>query len=40
VFLSGRVEAWSMPEGAGPIDLSMTHSRGLAAAVCVVDEAG
>jgi holo-[acyl-carrier protein] synthase len=40
VSLSGRVEAWSRRAGAGPIDLSMTHSRGLAAAVCVVDEAG
>ncbi len=40
VSLSGRVEAWSRREGAGPIDLSMTHSRDLAAAVCVVAEAG
>jgi holo-[acyl-carrier protein] synthase len=40
VSLSGRVEVWSRRKGAGPIDLSMTHSRGLAAAVCVVDEAG
>jgi holo-[acyl-carrier protein] synthase len=37
VRLSGRVEEWA--RGAGPIDLSMTHSRGLAAAVAVVDVA-
>jgi holo-[acyl-carrier protein] synthase len=36
VHLSGRVEAWAEQMGAGPIDLSMTHSRGIAAAVCVV----
>jgi holo-[acyl-carrier protein] synthase len=36
VTLSGRVAAWAAQVGAGPIDLSMTHSRGLAAAVCVV----
>jgi holo-[acyl-carrier protein] synthase len=38
VELSGRVEAWAERAGAGAIDLSMTHSRGLAAAVCVVSE--
>jgi holo-[acyl-carrier protein] synthase len=40
VRLSGRVERWSRRAGAGAIDLSMTHSRGLAAAVCVVADAG
>jgi holo-[acyl-carrier protein] synthase len=38
VRLSGRVAAWAERRGAGAIDLSMTHSRGLAAAVCVVAE--
>ena len=36
VKLSGRVEAWSRRVGAGSIDLSMSHSRELASAVCVV----
>jgi holo-[acyl-carrier protein] synthase len=36
VRLSGRVEAWSANVGAGEIDLSMTHSKGMAAAVAVV----
>jgi len=36
VRLSGRVEEWARGAGAGAVDLSMTHSRGLAAAVCVV----
>jgi holo-[acyl-carrier protein] synthase len=36
VRLSGRVEAWSRRVGAGAIDLSMSHSRELASAVCVV----
>lgn len=36
VRLSGRVERWAEHVGAGPIDLSLTHSRELAAAVCVV----
>jgi holo-[acyl-carrier protein] synthase len=39
VRLSGRVDAWSRRVGAGAIDLSMTHSKGLAAAVCVVTDA-
>jgi holo-[acyl-carrier protein] synthase len=39
VRLSGRVAAWAERVGAGKIDLSMTHSRELAAAVCVVLEA-
>jgi holo-[acyl-carrier protein] synthase len=38
VRLSGRVAAWSDEVGAGRLDLSMTHSRDLAAAVCVADE--
>jgi holo-[acyl-carrier protein] synthase len=36
VRLSGQVAAWAEGVGAGPIDLSLTHSRALAAAVCVV----
>jgi holo-[acyl-carrier protein] synthase len=36
VTLSGRVAAWAARHGAGAIDLSMTHGRELAAAVCVV----
>ena len=40
VRLSGRVEVWSRRVNAGPIDVSMTHSKGLAAAVCVVVDAG
>ena len=36
VRLSGRVDAWARRVGAGAIDLSMTHSKGIAAAVCVV----
>jgi holo-[acyl-carrier protein] synthase len=36
VRLSGRVGAWAARAGAGRVDLSMTHSRELAAAVCVV----
>ena len=36
VRLAGRVEEWSRRLGAGPIDLSMSHSRELASAVCVV----
>jgi holo-[acyl-carrier protein] synthase len=36
VTLSGRLAAWAAHVGAGAIDLSMTHSRELAAAVCVV----
>jgi holo-[acyl-carrier protein] synthase len=37
VQLSGRVAAWAERVGAGSLDLSMTHSRDLAAAVCVAD---
>ena len=39
VSLSGRMRAWAERAGAGPIDLSMTHARELAAAVCVVTNA-
>jgi holo-[acyl-carrier protein] synthase len=37
VFLSGRLETWAKRVAAGRIDLSMTHSKEIAAAVCVVD---
>ena len=40
VRLSGRIAAWANDAGAGTIDLSMTHSRELAAAVAVVDGLG
>ncbi|HYY75498.1 MAG TPA: holo-ACP synthase [Gaiellaceae bacterium] len=40
VFLSGRLEEWSRRVEAGGIDLSMTHSEGIAAAVCVVADGG
>src|SRR5437764_9200852 len=36
VHLSGRTAAFAETVGAGAIDLSMTHSRELAAAICVV----
>lgn len=36
VTLSGQVAEWAARVGAGAIDLSMTHSKELAAAVCVV----
>ena len=39
VELSGRMKAWAERVGAGPIDLSMSHSRGLAVAVCAVADA-
>ena len=39
VRLSGRVAAVAKRVGAGAIDLSMTHSRELASAVCVVADA-
>jgi holo-[acyl-carrier protein] synthase len=35
VRLSGRVAEWARRREAGALDLSMTHSRELAAAVCV-----
>ena len=40
VRLSGRVLAWAERVQAGRIDLSMTHSRELAAAICVVSDDG
>jgi holo-[acyl-carrier protein] synthase len=39
VHLSGRTAAWAEKVGAGRIELSMTHSRELAAAVAVVADA-
>jgi holo-[acyl-carrier protein] synthase len=39
VRLSGRTAAWATRVGAGTIDLSMTHSRELAAAICLVADA-
>jgi holo-[acyl-carrier protein] synthase len=36
VHLSGRTAAWAERVEAGRIELSMTHSRELAAAICVV----
>ena len=36
VSLSGRLARWAEHVGAGRIDLSMTHSRELAAAICAV----
>ena len=37
VVLTGRTKAFAERVGARRIDLSMTHSRELAAAICVVD---
>ena len=39
VHLSGWTQAWAERVRAGQIDLSMTHSRELAAAICVVADA-
>src|SRR5919109_3884236 len=39
VQLSGRTKEWAERSRAGRIDLSMTHSRELAAAICVVVDA-
>jgi holo-[acyl-carrier protein] synthase len=39
VELHGRTKAWAEKVGAGAIDLSMTHSRELAAAICVITNA-
>ena len=36
IRLSGRTLAWAEKIGAGRIDLSMTHSKELAAAICLV----
>src|ERR1700752_5089547 len=38
VALRGWTRTWSERVNAGAIDLSMTHSKGLAAAICVVAE--
>jgi holo-[acyl-carrier protein] synthase len=40
VALSGRIAVQAGRVGASAIDLSMTHSRELATAVCVVEAAG
>jgi holo-[acyl-carrier protein] synthase len=40
VHLSGWTKEWADRVGAGRIDLSMTHSRELAAAICVVANQG
>jgi holo-[acyl-carrier protein] synthase len=39
VRLSGATKSWAERIGAGAIDLSMTHSRELAHAICVVSDA-
>jgi holo-[acyl-carrier protein] synthase len=39
VTLAGRTLAWAERVGAGEIELSMTHSRELASAVCVISDA-
>src|SRR5437762_1175766 len=39
VRLSGRTREWWERKGSGQIDLSMTHSRELAAAIAVVTDA-
>jgi holo-[acyl-carrier protein] synthase len=38
VHLSGRTKAWAEKVRAGQIDLSMTHAKELAAAICIVNE--
>jgi holo-[acyl-carrier protein] synthase len=38
VTLSGRTKAWADRVGARRIELSMTHSRDLASAVCFVED--
>jgi holo-[acyl-carrier protein] synthase len=40
VGLTGWTKMWAERVGAGRIDLSMTHSRELAAAICVVADEG
>ncbi len=40
VYLSGRTKAWAERVGAGRIELSMTHSKELAAAIAVVQPVG
>jgi phosphopantetheinyl transferase (holo-ACP synthase) len=39
VTLTGKTKAWAERVGAGKIELSMTHSKELAQAVCVVSDA-
>ena len=39
VTLTGSTKAWAERVGAGRIDLSMTHSRELAQAVCLIADA-
>ena len=39
VTLTGSTKAWAEQVGAGRIDLSMTHSRELAQAVCLIADA-
>ena len=39
VSLTGRTAAWATRVSAGGIDLSMTHSKGMAAAVAIVHDA-
>jgi holo-[acyl-carrier protein] synthase len=39
VAISGRTAAWARHVSAGVIDLSMTHSKGIAAAVAIVHDA-
>ena len=39
VTLSGKTLAWARKVGAGPIELSMTHAKELAAAIAVVTQA-
>jgi holo-[acyl-carrier protein] synthase len=38
VRLSGKTKAWAEKVQAGAIDLSMSHSKGLATAVCLVSD--
>jgi holo-[acyl-carrier protein] synthase len=40
VHLSGQTRAFAARVGAGQIDLSMTHSKELACAICTVQPAG
>jgi holo-[acyl-carrier protein] synthase len=40
VALSGWTKSWAERVAAGALDLSMTHSRELAAAICVVSDEG
>lgn len=36
VALSGKTEAWAKRMGVGQVDLSLTHSKGMAAAVVIL----